>query len=202
MTLAQLRAHSGDAAERLSLLENEVISDCESCKLHRGRTQLVFGTGNPNAELVFVSVGPGAEEDRQGAPVIGAGGAMLDNMLGAMDLKREDVYICTLVKCRSPNNREPEPDEVHACEPFLRAQIGLVKPKVIVTLGRPAAQILLRKKETLLDIHGQWFRYQGIDLLPSFDPSYLLRETKYKRAAWEDLKKVMQHLGLQAPQKR
>ena len=172
----------------------------DSCKLHRGRNKLVFGTGNPQAELVFVGEGPGADEDRQGIPFVGKAGALLTRMIDAMGRKRDDVYICNVVKCRPPNNRDPEPDEVDACDPFLKAQLAILKPRAIVCLGRHAAQTLLRTKTPITKLRGTWLTYQGIDVMPTYHPSYLLREEadpdkKRKREAWADLQQVMKRLA-------
>jgi len=194
LSLEALLQRPGPAAQRLQVLQDDVIGACERCKLHRGRNKLVFGVGNPDADLVFVGEGPGAEEDRQGIPFVGRAGALLTKMIEAMGYTRDDVYICNVVKCRPPNNRDPEPDEVEACEPFLKAQLTLTNPKVIVTLGRVAAQTLLRTKTSMGRMHGQWTTYAGVDLLPTFHPAYLLRSPDKKREAWADLKKVMDRL--------
>ena len=184
------------AAEKLERLRLEVIGECKRCKLHRGRNKLVFGVGNADAELVFVGEGPGADEDRQGVPFVGRAGQLLTKMIEAMSFARDEVYICNVVKCRPPNNRDPEPDEVDACEPFLKAQLAIVKPKVIVCLGRYAAQTLLRTRTPISRLRGQWATYEGIDVMPTYHPSYLLREEedpekKRKREAWSDLQQVM-----------
>ena len=189
-------ASSAGAAEQLERLRTEVIGECKRCKLHRGRSKLVFGVGNANAKLVFVGEGPGADEDRQGIPFVGKAGQLLTKMIEAMGWQRDDVYICNVVKCRPPNNRDPEPDEVEACEKFLKAQLAIVKPEVIVCLGRHAAQTLLRTKTPISKLRGTWQSYEGIDLMPTYHPSYLLREEadpdkKRKREAWSDLQQVM-----------
>jgi DNA polymerase len=175
------------------------IGDCTRCKLCRGRKNLVFGTGNPRARLVFVGEGPGAEEDLQGLPFVGAAGELLTRMIEAMGLSRQEVYICNVIKCRPPGNRNPEPDEIEACSPFLRRQLEAIRPEVIVTLGKFAAQTLLRTTEPIGRLRGNWHRYEGIDLLPTFHPAYLLRSPHEKRKAWADLQLVMKRLGLEAP---
>jgi uracil-DNA glycosylase len=176
------------------------LGDCARCKLCEGRKNLVFGVGNPKAELVFVGEGPGANEDAQGEPFVGAAGQLLDKMIGAMGYRREDVYIANVVKCRPPGNRDPEPDEVDACEPFLKAQLSAIGPKVIVGLGRFAVQCLLGDPNARISrVRGTWARYEGTDLMPTFHPAYLLRNAADKRLAWQDLKAVMARLGRPAP---
>lgn len=172
------------------------LGDCRRCKLCAGRTQIVFGVGNPKAELVFVGEGPGADEDAQGEPFVGKAGQLLTKMIEAMGLGRADVYICNVVKCRPPNNRNPEPEEIAACEPFLKAQLAAIRPKVIVTLGKFAAQTLLRDATPITRLRGSWREYEGIRLMPTFHPAYLLRQPQDKRLAWEDLQKVMAVFGL------
>jgi DNA polymerase len=171
------------------------LGDCKRCKLCNGRTQIVFGSGNPRAELVFVGEGPGEEEDKQGIPFVGAAGQLLTKMIEAMKFSRDTVYICNVVKCRPPGNRNPEPDEIKSCEPFLRAQLRVIKPKVIVALGKFAAQTLLRDDTPITRLRGQWRKYEGIDLMPTFHPAYLLRSPDEKKKAWMDLQEVMKRLG-------
>jgi DNA polymerase len=171
------------------------IGDCTRCRLHQKRHHIVFGQGNPAAELVFVGEGPGEDEDLQGLAFVGKAGELLTRMIGAMGLTRDQVYICNIVKCRPPNNRDPEPDEVACCEPFLRAQLTAIKPRVIVALGRCAAQTLLGVKVPISRLRGKWASYQGIPLMPTFHPAYLLRNASGKRPVWEDLKEVMCRLG-------
>lgn len=171
------------------------LGDCKRCKLCSGRTQLVFGSGNPRAELVFVGEGPGEEEDKQGIPFVGAAGQLLTKMIEAMKFSRDTVYICNVVKCRPPGNRNPEPEEIQSCEPFLRAQLRVIKPKVIVALGKFAAQTLLREDTAITRLRGQWRSYEGIDLMPTFHPAYLLRSPDEKKKAWMDLQEVMKRLG-------
>jgi DNA polymerase len=171
------------------------LGDCTRCKLHGGRTHLVFGVGNPRAELVFVGEGPGADEDAQGIPFVGKAGQLLTKMIEAMGFSRDEVYICNVVKCRPPGNRNPEPDEIEACEPFLKAQLAAIKPKVIVALGKFAAQTLLRDQTPITRLRGLWREYQGIQLMPTFHPAYLLRTPADKKLAWSDLKQVMKVFG-------
>ncbi|MBN1208627.1 MAG: uracil-DNA glycosylase [Myxococcaceae bacterium] len=173
------------------------LGDCQRCKLCSGRKNIVFGVGNPRAELVFVGEGPGEQEDLQGVPFVGAAGELLTKMIQAMGFSRDQVYICNVVKCRPPGNRNPEPDEITACEPFLRAQLLAIQPKVIVALGKFAAQTLLRDSTPITRLRGQWREYQGVKLMPTFHPAYLLRSPQEKRKAWEDLQQVMKIFGRQ-----
>lgn len=170
------------------------LGDCQRCKLHQGRNRIVYGQGNPQADLVFVGEGPGAEEDRQGVAFVGKAGELLTKMIKAMGYSREDVYICNIIKCRPPKNRDPQPEEVEACEPFLKAQLAVLQPKVIVAMGKYAAQTLLNSKTAISRLRGQWSSYEGIDLMPTFHPAYLLRNESAKRPVWNDLQAVMQHL--------
>lgn len=173
------------------------IGDCVRCKLHTGRTNLVFGVGNPRAELMFVGEGPGYDEDRQGEPFVGRAGQLLTEIITkGMKLQRSDVYIANVVKCRPPENRNPEPDEIAACSPFLRAQVELIRPRVIVALGTFAAQTLLGVKIPITKLRGRWHEYHGVKLMPTFHPAYLLRNPADKRLVWEDIKMVMRELGL------
>ncbi len=180
--------------QKLAYLRDEIVGNCQRCKLATGRTNLVFGAGNARAELVFVGEAPGAEEDKQGEPFVGRSGQLLTKMIEAMGYQRSDVYICNVVKSRPPDNRDPEPDEVAACEPFLKAQLSIIQPKVIVALGRYACQCLLRTTTPLSKIRGEWASYEGIALMPTFHPAYLLRNPPAKREVWEDLQKVMTRL--------
>jgi uracil-DNA glycosylase family 4 len=177
------------------LAAREELGECTRCKLARGRTRLVFGVGDPGAELMFVGEGPGADEDRQGEPFVGRAGQLLTKMIEAMGYRRAEVYIANVVKCRPPENRNPEPDEIEACEPFLRAQIAAVRPKVIVALGKIAVQALLRETSPIGRLRGRWFDYEGVRLMPTFHPAYLLRSPDEKRKAWDDLQLVMKELG-------
>jgi DNA polymerase len=173
------------------------IGDCTRCKLHRGRTRLVFGDGNPNADLVFVGEGPGRDEDAQGLPFVGRAGKLLTQMIEAMGLQRKDVYICNVVKCRPPENRTPEKDEVETCSPFLLRQLDAIAPKVIVCLGSVAAQTLLQTNRGISHFRGEWLDFRGRKLLATYHPAYLLRNPSAKGEVWKDLQKVMAVLGLQ-----
>ena len=175
------------------------LGECTRCKLHKTRTNIVFGVGSPEARLMFVGEGPGEDEDLQGYPFVGKAGQLLTKMIEAMGMQREDVYICNTVKCRPPNNRNPEPDELLACEPFLKGQLGAVKPEVIVTLGKFAAQALLREQTPITRLRGQWREYEGIPVMPTFHPAYLLRSPGEKGKVWDDLKEVMKKLKLSLP---
>jgi DNA polymerase len=167
------------------------IGDCTRCKLHAlGRNQVVFGIGNPNADLMFVGEAPGADEDVQGIPFVGRAGQLLTKIIEAIELTREDVYIANVIKCRPPQNRNPEPDEVETCEPFLFRQIDIIKPKVIVALGKFGAQTLLRTIEPISKLRGRVYDYRGAKLIPTFHPAYLLRNPSSKREVWEDMKLV------------
>lgn len=173
----------------------EELGDCTRCKLYRGRKTIVFGEGDPKAALVFVGEGPGQEEDEQGRPFVGAAGQLLtDIIVKGMKLRREDVYICNIVKCRPPGNRNPEPDEIEACEPFLVKQFLAIKPKVIVGMGNVAVKTLLKTKEGITSLRGKWQTCQGIPLMPTFHPAYLLRAPGDKKLVWEDIKKVLTEL--------
>lgn len=173
----------------------EDIGDCHRCKLHEQRRTIVFGEGNPKARLVFIGEGPGAEEDSTGRPFVGRAGQLLDRIIAAIGLKREDVYIANIVKCRPPGNRTPESDEVETCEPFLFRQLAFIKPKVIVALGSPAFQCLLRTRESITRSRGEWRDLNGVRLMPTFHPAFLLRSPDKKREVWEDMKKVRDYLN-------
>ena len=188
---------AGDSLPRI----REDIGDCTRCKLHKGRTKIVFGTGNPNAELMFVGEGPGRDEDLSGEPFVGRAGKLLTDMIKAMGLQREDVYIANVVKCRPPENRLPEKDEITTCSPFLMRQIDAIKPKVICTLGSCSAQTLLQTAQGISKLRGEWFDFRGTKLMPTYHPAYLLRNPAAKPEVWKDLQKVMAVLGLQ-PKKR
>jgi DNA polymerase len=176
----------------------EDLGECTRCKLHKGRNKIVFGDGNPKAELVFVGEGPGADEDAQGLPFVGRAGKLLTQMIEAMGLQRKDVYICNVVKCRPPENRQPEKDEVATCSPFLLRQIDVIAPKVIVCLGSVAAQTLLETNRGISQYRGQWLEFRGRKLLATYHPAYLLRNPNAKGEVWKDLQKVMTVLGLEA----
>ena len=178
-------------AEALLAIRADIGEDCSRCKLHTlGRTQIVFGVGDPAADLMFVGEAPGADEDEQGVPFIGRAGQLLTKIIEAIELTRDDVYIANIIKCRPPQNRNPEPDEVASCEPFLFRQIDVIKPKVIVALGKYAAQTLLRSETPISRLRGQVFDYRGAKLIPTFHPAYLLRNPSSKREVWEDMKLV------------
>ena len=191
----RVSTHS-DRGEVSSLEElRDDIGDCRRCKLHLGRTHVVFGIGNPNAKLMFVGEGPGRDEDLQGEPFVGRAGQLLTDIITkGMGLTREDVYIANVVKCRPPENRNPEPDEVASCEPFLKKQIELIRPKIIVALGKFAVQALLQSKVPITRLRGNWHTYMGIKLMPTFHPAYLLRNPADKKLVWEDIKKVMKEM--------
>jgi len=173
------------------------LGECTRCKLHRTRNKIVFGDGNPKAELVFVGEGPGHDEDMQGLPFVGRAGKLLTQMIEAMGLQRKDVYICNVVKCRPPENRAPEKDEVAACSPFLMRQIDSIAPKVIVCLGSTAAQTVLETNRGISQFRGQWLEFRGRKLMATYHPAYLLRNPSAKSEVWKDLQKVMAVLGLE-----
>ena len=179
----------------------EDIGDCTRCKLHQGRHKIVFGDGNPRAELVFIGEGPGADEDMQGLPFVGRAGKLLTQMIEAMGLQRKDVYICNVVKCRPPENRAPEPDEVTTCSPYLLRQIDVIQPKVIVCLGAVAAKTLLETTRGISQFRGEWLPWRGRRLIATYHPAYLLRNPNAKGEVWKDLQKVMVELGLQVSKK-
>jgi uracil-DNA glycosylase len=177
-------------------LIRENLGECTRCRLHKQRNKIVFGDGNPRAELVFVGEGPGHDEDMQGLPFVGRAGKLLTQMIEAMGLQREDVYICNVVKCRPPENRKPEDDEVATCSPYLYRQLDVIAPKAIVCLGATAAQSLLKTKDSISRFRGTWFDYRNTKLMVTYHPAYLLRNPAAKSEVWKDLQKVMLHLGL------
>jgi uracil-DNA glycosylase family 4 len=180
-----------DGASLLALIKADIGPDCSRCKLHgQGRKQVVFGVGNPDADLMFVGEAPGADEDVQGIPFVGRAGQLLTKMIAAINLERDQVYIANVIKCRPPGNRNPEADEIATCEPFLFQQIDAVRPKVIVALGSFAAKTLLRSEESISRLRGRVFDFRGAKLIPTFHPSFLLRSPDRKRDAWEDLKRA------------
>jgi uracil-DNA glycosylase family 4 len=184
-----------DPLARLSLVELEsVAKQCTECRLHRGRTQVVFGVGNPQAELMFVGEAPGRDEDLQGEPFVGRAGQLLTRIIEAIGMQRQDVYIANVIKCRPPNNRNPEADEISHCEPYLIRQIALVKPRLIVALGTFAAQTLLKTKLPISQLRGRFHIYQGVRVMPTFHPAFLLRNPDRKRAVWEDMQAVQREL--------
>ncbi|MFO7785650.1 MAG: uracil-DNA glycosylase [Thermodesulfobacteriota bacterium] len=187
---------SGEAGGARTLDElRAILGDCRRCPLHTGRNRLVFGEGNLRADLLFVGEGPGGDEDRTGRPFVGEAGRLLTRIINAMGLSRSDVYICNVVKCRPPRNRNPEGLEIAACRPFLERQIDLVKPKVICTLGRVAGEELLGKTFSVTRDRGAWFEYRGVPVMPTFHPAYLLRNPAAKRNVWEDVQKIMKRLA-------
>jgi uracil-DNA glycosylase len=189
-----------DRAAALRLIQEE-IGDCTRCALHKGRNKIVFGDGSPNARLMFVGEGPGADEDAQGLPFVGRAGQLLNNMIGAMGLKREEVYIANVVKCRPPGNRTPEPEEANTCSPFLFKQIDVIRPEVIVALGATAATYLLGQRQPLAGLRGRVHSYRGSKLIVTYHPAFLLRDPRQKKEAWADLQIAMRELGLKPPAK-
>jgi uracil-DNA glycosylase len=189
-----------DRAAALQLIRDD-IGDCTRCALHKGRNKIVFADGSPTARLLFVGEGPGADEDAQGLPFVGRAGQLLNNMINAMGLKREEVYIANVVKCRPPGNRTPEPDEANTCSPFLFRQIDVVRPEVIVALGATAATYLLGARQPLAGLRGRVHRFLDAKLIVTYHPAYLLRDPRQKKEAWADLQIAMRELGLKAPAK-
>ncbi|HYK88637.1 MAG TPA: uracil-DNA glycosylase [Acidobacteriota bacterium] len=181
------------AREKLETIRAD-LGDCRRCKLAPLRTNIVFGSGNPHAELMFVGEAPGADEDAQGLPFVGRAGQLLTKIIEAIQMRREDVYICNILKCRPPGNRPPENDEIASCEPFLFRQIASVKPKVICALGTFGAQTLLRTREPISRLRGQFIEYRGAKLMATFHPAYLLRNPNEKRKVWEDVQKIRDYL--------
>ncbi len=191
---------AGDRAAALQMIRDE-MGDCTRCALHKGRNKLVFADGDPNARLMFVGEGPGADEDAQGLPFVGRAGQLLNNMIAAMGLKREQVYIANVVKCRPPGNRTPEPDEANTCSPFLFRQIDAVRPQVLVALGATAATYLLGQRQPLAGLRGRVHAFRGMQLIVTYHPAYLLRDPRQKKEAWADLQIAMRELGLKPPPK-
>jgi len=190
-----------DPAQGLRAIRED-IGDCTRCRLAKqGRKQIVFGVGNPRAELMFIGEAPGADEDQQGEPFVGRAGQLLNNMIKAMGLRREDVYIANIIKCRPPGNRTPERDECETCSPFLMRQIATIKPKAIVALGAVAAKTLLAINAPMTELRGKWYDFRGTRLAVTYHPAFLLRDPRQKKEAWKDLQMVMKDLGLVAPPK-
>src|ERR1700733_10333548 len=199
-----------DPAAALKLIRED-LGDCTRCKLHQqGRKQIVFGVGNPRAELMFVGEGPGADEDTQGEPFVGRAGQFLNNMIKAMGLRREDVYIANIVKCRPPGNRQPERDECETCSPFLMRQISPAQPKALLALGATAAKNLLAINAPMSELRGRWYDFKpagsdpswaGARLAVTYHPAFLLRDPRQKAEAWKDLQMVMKYLGIEPPKK-
>jgi uracil-DNA glycosylase family 4 len=205
---------AADPVAALKIIRDEIGPDCTRCKLGRqGRKQIVFGVGNPRADLMFVGEGPGADEDAQGEPFVGRAGQLLNNMIKALGIRREDVYIANVVKCRPPGNRQPERDECDTCSPFLMRQISVVKPKVVVALGATAAKNLLAMNSSMMELRGRFYDFmpagahsndpswQGTKLAVTYHPAFLLRDPRQKGEAWKDLQMVMKYLGLKPPAK-
>jgi uracil-DNA glycosylase len=188
--------------DSLLKIREDIGDNCTRCKLHKGRHTIVFGDGSPKAQLVFVGEGPGADEDAQGLPFVGRAGKLLTQMIEAMGLQRKDVYICNVVKCRPPQNRAPEPDEVETCSPYLLRQIDAINPKVIVCLGAVATKALLETNRGISHFRGEWQEWRGRKLMATFHPAYLLRNPPAKADVWKDLQKVMAELGLALPKKK
>jgi uracil-DNA glycosylase len=188
--------------DSLDRIRVDIGPNCTRCKLHKARTNIVFGVGNPKAELVFVGEGPGRDEDEQGEPFVGRAGKLLTQMIEAMGLRRQDVYICNVVKCRPPENRLPEKDEIATCSPYLVRQLGAINPKVICALGSCAAQTMLQTTQGITRYRGEWFDYHGAKLIATYHPAYLLRNPPAKSEVWKDLQKIMAYLGLQPPKKK
>jgi DNA polymerase len=191
---------AADRAAALQLIRDE-IGDCTRCPLHKGRNKLVFGDGSPTARLMFVGEGPGADEDAQGLPFVGKAGQLLNNMIAAMGLRREEVYIANVVKCRPPGNRVPEQEEGATCTPFLFRQIDVIRPQVLVALGATAATWLLGARQPLAGLRGRVHAFRGAQLIVTYHPAYLLRDPRQKKEAWADLQIAMRELGLKLPAK-
>jgi DNA polymerase len=181
----------------------EDIGDCTRCVLHKqGRKQIVFGVGNPRADIMFVGEAPGADEDIQGEPFVGRAGQLLNNMISAMGIRREDVYIANIIKCRPPGNRTPEREECDTCSPFLMRQIEVVKPKIIVALGAVAAKTLLGVNDAMVNLRGHIYDFKNTKLAVTYHPAYLLRDPRQKKEAWKDLQMVMKYLGMPLPNQK
>ncbi len=187
--------------EKLAILQ-ESVAGCTKCRLHEQRTQTVFARGTGKSGLCFIGEGPGADEDAQGLPFVGKAGQLLDRMITAMGLSRDDVYVCNIVKCRPPNNRKPMPDEATACRPFLERQLELLKPDVMVALGATAVEGLLGISEGITRLRGKWKLYRGtVPVMPTFHPAYLLRNPSAKHPVWEDMCEVLRHMGRPIPER-
>lgn len=190
-----------DPVKALRIIRED-LGDCTRCVLHKqGRKQIVFGVGNPKADLMFIGEAPGADEDEQGEPFVGRAGQLLNNMIKAMGLRREDVYIANIIKCRPPGNRTPERDECETCSPFLMRQIAAIKPKIMVALGAVAAKTLLAINAPMAELRGRWYDFRGTKLAVTYHPAFLLRDPRQKKETWKDLQRVMKELGLPMPAK-
>ncbi len=197
----QRESDLADPAQGLRAIRED-IGDCTRCRLAKqGRKQIVFGVGNPRAELMFIGEAPGADEDQKGEPFVGRAGQLLNNMIKAMGLRREDVYIANIIKCRPPGNRTPERDECETCSPFLMRQIATIRPKALVALGAVAAKTLLAINAPMTELRGKWYDFRGTKLAVTYHPAFLLRDPRQKKEAWKDLQMVMKDLGLVAPPK-
>jgi DNA polymerase len=197
----RLEAGVADPVRALKLIRED-IGDCTRCRLHKqGRKQIVFGVGNAKTELMFIGEAPGADEDEQGEPFVGRAGQLLNNMIKAMGLQREEIYIANIIKCRPPGNRTPERDECETCSPFLMRQIAAIKPKVIVALGAVAAKTLLAINAPMSELRGRWYDFRGTKLAVTYHPAFLLRDPRQKKETWKDLQMVMKELGLAVPAK-
>jgi uracil-DNA glycosylase family 4 len=191
-----LEEGDGNTSQKTLLGELEAIASvCVKCNLAKTRTQVVYGVGNPNADLMFIGEAPGRDEDEQGEPFVGRAGQLLTDIIKAMKLTRDDVYIANVVKCRPPENRNPEPEELDACRPYIRQQVEIIQPLVIVTLGKFALQSLLEKAYGITSVRGKWLEYNGVKVMPTYHPAYLLRTPSAKKDVWEDMKLVMAELG-------
>jgi len=194
-------APTDDSEKLLQMVAKELVG-CPSCKLCKTRTNIVVGEGSPKAKLVFVGEAPGEQEDLEARPFVGRSGQLLEKMIEAMGIKRSDVFICNVVKCRPPENRNPDPEEIEACSPFLFRQLDALKPEVIVALGKFAAQTLLQTETPISQIRGKFFPYRGAKLIPTFHPAYLLRNPPAKKEVWEDLQLVMKEMGMKPPKEK
>ncbi len=201
--LPKLKSQStaADHATALRLIRED-LGDCTRCRLHKqGRKQIVFGVGNPNADLMFIGEAPGADEDERGEPFVGRSGQLLTNMIKAMGLRREDVYIANIIKCRPPGNRTPERDECDTCSPFLMRQIEAIRPKALVALGAVAAKSLLAINAPMSELRGRWYDFRGTKLAVTYHPAFLLRDPRRKKETWKDLQMVMKEMGRPLPEK-
>jgi DNA polymerase len=196
--LARWNAPAAPRKESLGDIRND-LGDCRRCKLWPYRNHIVFGEGHPAARLVFVGEGPGFEEDQQGRPFVGPAGQLLTRIIHAIGLSRDQVYICNIIKCRPPGNRNPEPDEIDACEPFLRRQLKTIAPEVVCALGAFAAQTILGSKDPISRLRGRFYDYMGFKVMPTYHPAYLLRNPEKKRDVWDDMKRLMHEMGLVPP---
>jgi uracil-DNA glycosylase family 4 len=196
LDIGERQAASGEQENDLLGDLEKIVTACEKCRLSKSRTQVVYGVGNPNADLMFIGEAPGRDEDIQGEPFVGRAVQLLTDIIKAMQLTRDDVYIANVIKCRPPENRNPEPDELDECRPYIRRQVEIIQPKVIVTLGRFALQSLTEKAFAISSVRGQWLDYNGVKVMPTYHPAYLLRNPAAKKEVWADMKKVMAELEI------